>query len=64
MRNVVPFKSSWGRQNLPDDWGMYFVKCNRCGKQYHKSEYGCSCEDEQEEEKDDEGQYRETKEFI
>ena len=32
--------------NLPDDWGMYYRKCEDCGGQYHMSEGGCGCYEE------------------
>jgi len=32
--------------NVPDDWGMYYERCNRCGTRYHASEGGCGCLDD------------------
>lgn len=32
--------------NVPDDWGMYYSKCEYCGKKYHASEGGCYCLDD------------------
>ena len=29
--------------NVPDDWGCYYRKCERCGSTYHASEGGCDC---------------------
>lgn len=31
--------------NVPDNWGMYYQKCWRCGGRYHASEGGCGCLD-------------------
>jgi hypothetical protein len=31
--------------NVPDDWGMYYHRCHRCGHKYHASEGGCGCMD-------------------
>ena len=42
----------WG--NVPDDWDMYWRRCDDCGKEYHLSEGGCSCHDYDEEKKWDE----------
>ncbi len=33
--------------NVPDDWGLYFTKCEGCGTRYHRSEGYC-CEPEPE----------------
>lgn len=30
--------------NVPDDWGNYYVTCPECGFKYHASEGGCDCE--------------------
>ena len=34
--------------DAPDDWNMYWQKCDRCGRSYHSSEGGCSCPAEEE----------------
>ena len=31
---------SW---NVPDDWGMYYYRCEYCGARCHASEGGCEC---------------------
>ena len=32
--------------NVPDDWGMYYSRCNECGEKTHASEgYACKCDD-------------------
>ena len=31
---------------VPDDWGCYYRTCDECGKRYHASEGGCSCEED------------------
>jgi hypothetical protein len=31
--------------NVPDDWGCYYRRCDRCGSKYHASEGGCGCWD-------------------
>jgi hypothetical protein len=31
--------------NVPDNWGMYYRRCDRCGGKYHASEGGCGCLD-------------------
>ena len=37
--------------NVPDDWGLYYDKCYKCGDRTHASEnYACSCVDEEHEE--------------
>lgn len=34
--------------NVPDDWNMYYDKCDTCGDTTHASErYACSCDDEE-----------------
>jgi hypothetical protein len=32
--------------NVPDDWGSYYRRCDRCGSKYHASEGGCGCMDD------------------
>jgi len=32
--------------NVPDDWGQFFYRCDRCGTRYHASEGGCDCREE------------------
>ncbi len=29
--------------NLPDDWGMYYATCDRCGQRYHPADEMCNC---------------------
>lgn len=35
-----------GYANVPDDWGCYYTRCERCGSRYHESEGGCGCLDD------------------
>ena len=35
--------------NVPDDWGLFYGRCDTCGDRTHASEgHACSCQDEQE----------------
>ena len=33
-------------RNVPDDWDLYWTRCDRCGRSYHQSEGGCECWEE------------------
>jgi hypothetical protein len=36
--------------NVPDDWNMYYRRCDECGAEYHLSEGGCGCYEQRKEE--------------
>jgi hypothetical protein len=45
--------------NVPNDWGSYYVICPDCGARWHASEGYCSCIDDAAEQADDDAEQAE-----